>query len=144
TTPNLLSYTMLFRLIQPLADRADPEPRQRLGALRPDALQIFPRRRQRQRHFPSPLPGSSPAVPRPFPGRSPAYQALGVGWRVERLEIVEPLPCADEPNRYGYRALHGDHAPALRGAVELRDDEARERQGGGEGLRLLNGILAHR
>src|SRR5438105_3429442 len=131
-------------VIQQIADRADPEPRQRLGALRPDALQIFHRRRQRQRHFPSPLPGSSPAVPRPFPGRSPAYQALGVGWRVERLEIVEPLPCADEPNRYGYRALHGDHAPALRGAVELRDDEARERQGGGEGLRLLNGILAHR
>src|SRR5882762_10908729 len=91
----------------------------------------------------TPLP-PSPAVHRQFTRRSPAYQALGVRLSVKHFEILKPFPGTDKTDRHGHRALHRDHAPALRRAVELRDDETRERQGRGEGLRLVHSILAHR
>src|SRR6266702_441211 len=85
-----------------------------------------------------------PLSPSPFPGLSPAYQALGVGLRVEHLKVFEPLPGTDETDRDRYRALDCDDAAALRGAVELGDDQAGERQPRGERPRLLDGVLAHR
>src|SRR6266516_2719473 len=86
----------------------------------------------------------TPLPPSPFPGLSPAYQALGVGLRVEHLKVFEPLPGTDETDRDRYRALDCDDAAALRGAVELGDDQAGERQPRGERPRLLDGVLAHR
>src|SRR2546422_621073 len=86
----------------------------------------------------------TPLPPLPFPGSSPAHQTLRVGLGGEHFEILEPLPCTDKTDRHAYRALYGDHAPALRGAVELGDDQAGERQPRGERPRLLHGVLAHR
>src|SRR3989449_4959074 len=74
----------------------------------------------------------TPLPPLPFPGSSPAHQTLRVGLGGEHFEILEPLPCTDKTDRHAYRALYGDHAPALRGAVELGDDQAGERQPRGE------------
>src|SRR2546427_568135 len=86
----------------------------------------------------------TPLPPLPFPGSSPAHQTLRVGLGGEHFEILEPLPCTDKTDRHAYRALYGDHAPALRGAVELGDDQAGARQPAGQPPRRLHGVLAPR
>src|SRR5204862_5309716 len=60
------------RVVQQVADAPNAEPGERFRALRADALQVFHRRGQRQRHALSPFP-----LPRPFTRSPGAWRRTG-------------------------------------------------------------------
>src|SRR6185312_8978522 len=60
---------------------------------------------------------------------------------VERLEVVERLAHADELHGQPELVRDREHNAALRGAVELREDDAGDVHGAAEEPRLLETVL---
>ena len=111
-----------------------PEPAQRLGARRPDALEVGDRRVEIQ----ALRARGARSVTRSLN----SSRANSVGSKGTRSAAA--LADAEELDRHVDRLVHGDDDAAARRAVELRDDEAGHRHRGGEHLRLLHRVLADR
>src|SRR5215210_7993984 len=88
----------------------------------------------------------SPSAPtRSSCGRSlPAHEGLGECPRLERRQVVGPLPQADQLHRDAELALDRDDDAALGRAVELGQDDAGDVDGLGEDPRLDDAVLAGR
>src|SRR5699024_9395306 len=76
--------------------------------------------------------------------RSVAEQPVDERLRLERREIVRSLPQPHELDGHTELTLDRDDDAALRGAVELREDDARDSRDLTEDTRLHEPVLARR
>src|SRR5207245_1360238 len=89
-------------VVQQIAHRPNAEPRERLGPLGPDALQVLDRRPERQIHHPSPFP---PTVREPF-RVPPLFTGL-------RRPLGKPLPPPPRPLGRQRGDRHAVQPPAI-------------------------------
>src|SRR5688572_9133301 len=82
-----------------------------------------------------------PRTPLVGPSRASLEDSGDEALRVERLEVVHPLPRAHPLHRQSHLLLERDHDPAARRAVELGEQDAGEADRLLEGAHLVERVL---